>query len=159
MGLSSTWTLRSGKLFIIRSSAFGKIEFPVIGERPIESFVFLQAQSTEPINPKGQANFNEWFARHVATIREAGSEPIAIITWALKGKPEQYQKLADATITQANKLGVYTIPVGPAFAESLKGRPDLILHMPDKRHPTAAGSYPLRFGDLLGALSQVARGL
>ncbi|MCG5029854.1 SGNH/GDSL hydrolase family protein [Mesosutterella sp. OilRF-GAM-744-9] len=109
--------------------------------KPKFDVVFLQAQSTEPINPKEQANFNEWFARHVATIREAGSEPIAIITWALKDKPEQYQKLADATITQANKLGVYTIPVGPAFAESLKTRPDLILHMPDKRHPTAAGSY------------------
>jgi hypothetical protein len=31
-------------------------------------------------------------------------------------------------------------PVGLAFAESLKQRPDLILHAPDKRHPSSAGS-------------------
>ena len=31
--------------------------------------------------------------------------------------------------------------MGLAFAESLKARPDLILHQADKSHPTAAGSY------------------
>lgn len=105
--------------------------------------VFLQAQSTEPINEKNgaQANFQEWFGKHVATIRAAGSEPAVIITWATKDHPEQYQKLADAIITEANKHDMLAVPVGPAFAESLKGRPDLILHAPDKRHPSAAGSY------------------
>lgn len=32
-------------------------------------------------------------------------------------------------------------PVGLAFAESLKQRPDLLMHQKDKSHPTAAGSY------------------
>lgn len=103
--------------------------------------VFLQGQSIEPINEKGKANFQEAFAKHVKTIREAGSEPIAVITWALQDKPEQTRQLADAIITEANKYGVLALPVGLAFAESLKERPDLILHAPDKRHPSAAGSY------------------
>ena len=103
--------------------------------------VFLQGQSTEPINPKASENFREAFAKHVKTIRSAGSEPIAVATWALQDKPEQTKALADATITEANKYNVVVLPVGLAFAESLKVRPDLILHAPDKRHPSAAGSY------------------
>jgi hypothetical protein len=103
--------------------------------------VILQAQSAEPFDPKGQKNFQEYFEKHVKTVRAAGAEPAVVITWALKDKPEQTKLLADATITEANKHGVLAIPAGLAFAESLKGRPDLILHVEDKRHPTAAGSY------------------
>ncbi len=103
--------------------------------------VFLQGQSTEPINKKGAANFQEYFARHAATVKASGAEPIAVITWALQDKPEQTKLLADAIITEANKNDVLALPVGLAFAESLKGRPELILHHTDKRHPSAAGSY------------------
>ena len=31
--------------------------------------------------------------------------------------------------------------MGLAFAESLKLRPDLVMHQSDKSHPSAAGSY------------------
>lgn len=103
--------------------------------------VFLQGQSTEPINAKGAKNFQEAFAQHVKTVRDAGSEPVAVVTWALQDKPEQTKLLADAIITEANKHNVLALPVGLAFAESLKNRPDLILHAPDKKHPSAAGSY------------------
>lgn len=103
--------------------------------------VFLQGQSTEPINAKGQENFKTAFAQHVKSIREAGAEPVVVVTWALQGKPEQTKQLADAIITEANKHDVLALPVGLAFAESLRIRPDLVLHAPDKRHPSAAGSY------------------
>ncbi|MDN3918957.1 hypothetical protein [Roseateles violae] len=33
------------------------------------------------------------------------------------------------------------IPVGLAFARSLAQKPELILHAPDKRHPSLAGTY------------------
>ena len=103
--------------------------------------VILQGQSTEPISQKAKNNFQEAFAKHVTTIRSNGSEPIAVVTWALQDKPEQARMLADEIIKAANKYDVFVLPVGLAFAESLKQRPDLILHAPDKRHPSAAGSY------------------
>ena len=63
------------------------------------------------------------------------------MTWAKQDKPEQTKALADATITQANENNAIVLPVGLAFAESLKQRPDLLMHQKDKSHPTAAGSY------------------
>ena len=41
----------------------------------------------------------------------------------------------------ANENDAIVLPVGLAFAESLKQRPDLLMHQKDKSHPTAAGSY------------------
>ncbi len=102
---------------------------------------FLQGQSSEPFAEKGKENYQKAFEEDVKIIRENGSEPIAIVTWARQDKPEQTQLLADAIITEANKYDVLAIPVGLAFAESIKERPDLILHAPDKSHPSAAGSY------------------
>ncbi len=103
--------------------------------------VTLQGQSSESIDEKGAANYREYFSKHVKTIREAGAEPIAIITWARQNKPEQTRPLAEAITKAANEENVLAVPVGLAFAESLKVRPDLIMHANDKLHPSAAGSY------------------
>ena len=78
---------------------------------------------------------------HVATIKAKGAEPIVVDTWARQNKPEDTKKLADAIITAANENDAIVLPVGLAFAESLKQRPDLLMHQKDKSHPTAAGSY------------------
>ena len=51
------------------------------------------------------------------------------------------RRLADSIIEEANRNNAIALPVGLAFAESLKERPDLVLHQADKSHPTAAGSY------------------
>lgn len=103
--------------------------------------VLLQGNSGEPISKKGIPLFNKYLKQHIETVRAAGSEPIVVMTWAKQDKPEQTKALADATITQANENNAIVLPVGLAFAESLKQRPDLLMHQKDKSHPTAAGSY------------------
>ena len=103
--------------------------------------VFLQGQSVEPIDKKRVATFKKHLKKHIEAIKKAGAEPIVVDTWARQDKPEQTRQLADAIITEANANDAIVLPVGLAFAESLKGRPDLILHHTDKRHPSAAGSY------------------
>lgn len=108
---------------------------------PMFDVVFLQALSTEPINPKLVPNWKKYLAKHVDTIKKAGSIPVVVMTWAKQDKPEDTKKLADATINEANANDVIVLPVGLAFAESLKRKPELILHQKDKSHPTAAGSY------------------
>lgn len=108
---------------------------------PMFDVVFLQALSTEPINPKLVPNFKKYLKQHIQTVKNAGSEPVVVMTWARQDKPEDTKKLANATIEEANANDAIVLPVGLAFAESLKRRPDLILHQNDKSHPTAAGSY------------------
>jgi hypothetical protein len=41
----------------------------------------------------------------------------------------------------ANEIGAMVIPVGPAYAEAYKERPDLKLQQIDGNHPTVAGQY------------------
>lgn len=116
---------------------------PYAKSKPMFDVVILQAHSSEPIDTKKGANLNfqKYLQAHVKTIRDAGAQPIVIATWARQDKPEQAQALADETIKAANKAGALVVPVGLAFAESLKLRPDLLMHQKDKSHPTAAGSY------------------
>ena len=93
--------------------------------------------STEPIAEKSIPTFKKFLKQHVATIKAKGAEPIVVDTWARQNKPEDTKKLADAIITAANENDAIVLPVGLAFAESLKQRPDLLMHQKDKSHPTA----------------------
>ena len=102
--------------------------------------VFLQGMSSEPIDKKRVGTFRKYLKEHIETVRETGSVPV-VVTWAKQNKMEQTRDLADSIITEANNTHAIALPVGLAFAESLKARPDLILHQADKSHPTAAGSY------------------
>lgn len=103
--------------------------------------VFLQGQSVEPIAKNRVATFRKYLKEHIEAVRKAGAEPVVVDTWARQDKPEQTRALANAIIAEANANGAVVLPAGLAFAEALKGRPDLVLHHTDKRHPSAAGSY------------------
>lgn len=104
--------------------------------------VFLQGMSSEPIAAKRVPTFRKYLAKHVETIRSKGSVPVVVVTWAKADKMDKdTRRLADSIIEEANRNNAIALPVGLAFAESLKERPDLVLHQADKSHPTAAGSY------------------
>lgn len=112
------------------------------GSEKMFDVVFLQGMSTEPIAKKRVETFRKHLARHIETIRSKGSVPVVVVTWAKADKMDKdTRRLADSIIEEANKNNAVALPVGLAFAESLKERPDLILHQTDKSHPTAAGSY------------------
>jgi hypothetical protein len=108
---------------------------------PMFDVVLLQAQSVESISPKRREAFAEAVHTHARAAREAGSEPVLIAMWPRSHRMEQTQALHAATVSVADANAMAVIPVGLAFAKSLQERPDLNLHMPDRRHPTAAGSY------------------
>ena len=108
---------------------------------PMFDVVVLQGMSSEPIAKKSVPTFKKFLKEHVATIKAKGAEPIVVDTWARQDKPEDAKKLADSIISEANANDAIVLPVGLAFAESLKRRPDLLMHQSDKSHPTAAGSY------------------
>ena len=103
--------------------------------------VILQGNSLEPIDARMKDDYRRWAAVHAKTIRETGAEPLFLMTWAREGKPEMTRQLADATIAVANENRAMVIPAGLAFAEVKRAHPEITLIMPDKSHPTAAGSY------------------
>lgn len=103
--------------------------------------VVLQDNSQGPTHPELKKFFKKFAKIHSQDIRAKGSEPVFLMTWAYKGKPEMTKQLADATIEVANENKAMVIPVGLAFANATKQRPDLSLIISDNRHPTAAGTY------------------
>ncbi len=131
-GLSSYSTTNDGS---------NKLIFHEYPDGKIFDAVVLQDNSQGPIHPELAKFFKEYAAIHSKDIRETGAEPLFMMTWAYAGKPEMTQQLADATTSVANENNAMVVPVGLAFANSLKARPELKMTIEDNRHPTAAGSY------------------
>ena len=131
-GLRSYSTLNDGS---------NKLVFHQYKDGKVFDAVVLQDNSQGPVHPELSKFFKKYAKIHSADIRATGAEPLFMMTWAYKGRPEMTQQLADATTAVANENNAMVVPVGLAFAKSLAERPDLTMTVADNRHPTAAGTY------------------
>lgn len=103
--------------------------------------VLLMDCSQCPVHPTLSKVFFDYAKRHTATARSKGVEPMFLMTWAYADKPEMTQGLADAYTEAGRQNQAHVVPAGLAFAASIAKRPDINLYVPDKRHPSLAGSY------------------
>jgi hypothetical protein len=103
--------------------------------------VLLMDCSQCPVHPTLSKVFFEYAKRHSVTARSKGVEPMFLMTWAYADKQEMTKGLADAYTEAGRQNSAHVIPAGLAFAESIAKRPDINLYVPDKRHPSLAGSY------------------
>lgn len=112
-------------------------------------FVILQEQSLLGNTPKAgetpyvnpPALYEEFAAKFDAEIRKVGARTVLYATWARDGYPEQQRRLDDAFTRVAASLNAVIVPVGLAFTVTRIEAPSITLYMPDRSHPTAAGSY------------------
>lgn len=103
--------------------------------------VMLMDCSQCPVHPTLSKVFFEYAKRHSVTARSKGVEPMFLMTWAYEDKPDMTKGLADAYTEAGKQNQAHVIPAGLAFAASMAKRPDIALYVPDKRHPSLAGSY------------------
>ena len=103
--------------------------------------VVLQGHSLGPISENTAEAFREAGRSYVSSIRADGGEPVFFMTWAYSGIPEMTQELDDAYTAIGTELDALVVPVGRAFANALAARPELNLVVPDRKHPTLAGTY------------------
>lgn len=108
---------------------------------PMFDIVLLQDNSAAATSKKRLPYFEKYALAHAETIRQAGSTPLLIMTWPKKDKPNDIRQIADETVRIGNEAKMRVVPVGLAFMEAIKARPELEMYMPDKSHPSAAGSY------------------
>lgn len=92
-------------------------------------------------DPKRKPTFAETVAKDSAIVRKHGAQPILFMTWAYADRPEMTQRLADVYTAAGNANSALVIPAGLAFARARTQRPELVLHVPDKSHPSLAGTY------------------
>ena len=76
----------------------------------------------------------------------------SLVSLLVAGCAPMTQQLADAYTSVARANGAMVVPAGLAFAKAIAKRPALELYVPDKRHPSVAGSY-LAAGTSFAALT------
>lgn len=130
-----------------RPDAIGRYSFgpgnTIRFNRPERLFdvAILMDCSQCPLHPDLAPIFEEYGRRHAATAREKGARPVFFMSWAYLDKPAMTEDLAEAYTRLGNATGALVIPAGLAFATVVRDRPDIVLYVADKRHPTPAGTY------------------
>jgi hypothetical protein len=109
-------------------------------DKPFDAAI-LNDCSQCPVHPQLKATFHEYAKKHSDTVRKHGAQPVFFMTWAYKDKPEMTAQLAEEYTLAGNANDVLVIPAGLAFAKAISKRPELELYQPDKRHPSAIGTY------------------
>jgi len=86
------------------------------------------------------------FARKLdAEIKKSGAQTVFFMTWAFRDNPAMIEAVAQAYTDIAIELKAKLAPVGRAWEQSIKERPDLDLFRKDKlwdnNHPGVHGTY------------------
>lgn len=102
-------------------------------------FVVLQEQSMGPLVNKSSMFISA--KKLDAEIRRQGAKTLLYMTWAYQNRPEDQAALSQAYLDLAQEIDAEVVPVGLAWRRALQDDPQRKLHLPDKRHPNATGSY------------------
>ncbi|MGE3246985.1 MAG: hypothetical protein AB7F96_19190 [Beijerinckiaceae bacterium] len=130
-----------------RPNAVGRYSFDpdnnVVFNDPKTLFdvAIVMDSSQGPVHPQLAPVFDEYTARNAASIRRHGAEPVFFMTWAYADAPDMTGPLAERYTQAGNAQNALVIPAGLAFARALSKRPELSLHVDDKRHPNLNGTY------------------
>lgn len=109
--------------------------------------VILQGNSAAALSDAGRASFREKVIEFNADITKSGAKTVLYMTHAYvkpnkKASPDMMRKVEDLYVSTGNEVGAYVIPVGLAFEEAYRQRPDMQLHKSyDGSHPNLNGTY------------------
>jgi hypothetical protein len=113
--------------------------------QPFE-LVILQGASHEPLAEPQRARFRQTVIEFAKTIAARGGATALYMTHAYAAPHPQadarnLRLTEDLYVSTGNEIGALVIPVGLAFEEAYRRRPDIRLHHDDGSHPSALGTY------------------
>jgi hypothetical protein len=117
-----------------------------LGKEPFE-IVILQGNSSAALSGAKRKSFHDKVVEFNADIVRAGAKTALYMTHAYvapnkNASPDMIRKVEDLYVSVGNEVGAYVIPVGRAFEESYRRRPDFLLHKTyDGSHPNLYGTY------------------
>ena len=103
--------------------------------------VLMMDCSQCPIHPQLRSVFYEHAKKNSDIARKHGARPAFFMSWAYADMPEMTEQLATEYTNAGRANNALVVPAALAFARSTKDRPDIVLTIADKRHPTLAGTY------------------
>lgn len=118
-----------------------------IGVKEPFQVVVLQGGSGEPLSEARRARFRQAAIEFDKVIKERGGRTALYMSHVYvkphkEVKPENLGLTEDLYVSTANEIGALVIPVGLAFDEAYRRRPDIKLHKGfDGSHPELIGTY------------------
>ncbi len=118
-----------------------------IGVKQPFQLVILQGGSFAPLSDAQRAQFREKVMEYSEMIRSRGGQVALYMTHAYvkphkQAKPENIRLTEDLYVSTGNEVNALVIPVGLAFEEAYRRKPDIKLHKHyDGSHPTLLGTY------------------
>lgn len=109
--------------------------------------VILQGGSAGPLSKSRRAKFADTVSEFSDKIEQTGGETVLYMTHAYvkphtRYSPGMIEDIASLYISAGNENNALVIPVGLAFEEAYRRRPDIKLHKSfDGSHPDLAGTY------------------
>ena len=123
------------------------IESQNIGVAQPFEWVILAGNSADALDVQSAQRFKQTVKRFDAIIRAHGARTALYMVHAYvapnaKAHPNNIRQIAQMYGSVAREIGATVLPVGLAFEESYKRRPDLRLHsLQDGSHPSVYGTY------------------
>ena len=106
------------------------------------NYVALQEGLTEPPLMNQREQTFEYATKFNKVIKESGGRTLLFMRWAtLRDPPERQDQIIEGDVALAKKLGAVLVPIGAAWQQALRERPELTLHNPDEGHPGMHGAY------------------
>jgi len=118
-----------------------------LGMKQPYDVVILQGNSGDSLADARQAAYREKVREFSAEIAKTGARTALYMTHAYvapnkEASPDMIRKVEDMTVAAGNEVGALVIPVGLAFEEAYRQRPDIVLHKTfDGSHPDLIGTY------------------
>ena len=117
-----------------------------LGKEPFQ-LVILQGNSGAALADKRRQSFHDKVVEFNGDIQATGAKTALYMTHAYvtpnkSASPDMIRKIEDMYVSVGNEVGALVIPVGLAFEESYRRRPDFRLHKDyDGSHPNMNGTY------------------
>lgn len=118
-----------------------------IGIKEPFELVILQGGSFAPLSDKRRAEFREKVKEYSKIIADRGGKTALYMTHVYvkphkQAKPENMRLTEELYVSAGNEVGALVIPVGLAFEEAFRRKPDMQLHKDyDGSHPNLSGTY------------------
>jgi hypothetical protein len=118
-----------------------------LGMKQPYEVVILQGNSGAALTETSSKSFREKVIEFKGDIAKTGAKTALYMTHAYvapnkDASPDMMRKIEDMYVSVGNEVGALVIPVGLAFEESYRRKPDLQLHKTyDGSHPDLIGTY------------------
>jgi hypothetical protein len=110
--------------------------------KAIDTAIYDVVVLQEDIPETTVADFREYAGKFVAEVRKSHARPVLFMAWAYQRRGWiSMAEIAQAHRDAAKELNVDVAPVGLAWQQASKQRPEMNFYAPDHEHPSMYGTY------------------